>query len=202
MNYTASIALYEHADVQHGAGECKREDLDAFTSGAFAVAYRQSSGFSFEVYNNEPADGDYADGFLNVAYTCPEVGCGDGEVCAHNQECQSGLCLGGVCSRICADWNAVDLGVPGQQTTVDAGGCVKIQDGRPSYWSDSAIAWLYPTNGTYPLPFSWTSTCAGGGSGELLGNWQAEQVGPVASGCPTIIDLEGIPGSSVTLHYW
>jgi hypothetical protein len=57
--------------------------------------------------------------------------------------------------------------------------------------------------GTYPVPFSWSSTCAGSsGSDALTATWQNRVFGPTSDACPTLIDLQGAGNGNISLRYF
>jgi hypothetical protein len=103
----------------------------------------------------------------------------------------------------CTESNAVDLGAPGNNVTVSNDGCVKVTT-YPVWWGSNRIMKLEDTTpGTYPVPFSWTNSCANGqGSGTFTADWQPKFLAPTSSRCTTLIDLKGSGAGSITLRYW
>lgn len=58
-------------------------------------------------------------------------------------------------------------------------------------------------SGTYPVPFTWESTCTGaGGSGLFTGDWQSQVFGPTSSACATLIELGGGGSGTVSVLYY
>jgi Cys-rich repeat protein len=103
----------------------------------------------------------------------------------------------------CTQANAVDLGAPGNEVTVPNNGCVKVQNGYPSWWGTRTMKLETTTPGLYPAPFVWTNSCSGGsGSGTFTGDWQAQFLGPTSSACATVIDLRGAGVGNVKLRYY
>lgn len=108
------------------------------------------------------------------------------------------------CAPQCNEQTAVDLGSPGSATVVRNDGCVRVRDRYPSWWG-SQRRMLLQTNGsgTYPVPFTWTNTCAGGsGSGQFSSNWQKQFLAPTNAACATLIDLKGNGAGNVSLWYF
>jgi len=103
----------------------------------------------------------------------------------------------------CAVASAVDLGAPGHNVTVSAGGCVRVQDGYPSWWG-TRVMQLQSTAGTSaPIAFTWNNACSGsGGSGVINGDWQSLSLASTSHACATLIDLKGADAGSVTLRYY
>jgi len=101
----------------------------------------------------------------------------------------------------CTAANAVDLGAPGTQVTVPNNGCVKVQNGYPAWWGTRNMQLQNPS-GSYPVPFTWSNSCAGSsGSGSFTGDWQTKLIGPTNSQCATLIDLQGSGSGNVTILY-
>lgn len=103
----------------------------------------------------------------------------------------------------CTLYSALDLGGTGTATIVSSDACVKIDAGRPSWWGTSRNVLLQTgSTGTYPVPFTWTSTCtSSSGGGYFDGAWQSQVFGSTSNQCPTLIQLEG-DGSDVSLIYY
>lgn len=207
VSYSAEMSLYEHADVQpDSGGACRRVDRDGHTTytPAEPLSLGEASGFTFEMTNDEPADGDFSTGWITIAYECPEAGCADGAACASDGDCRSGNCSEGICIRACIEESAVELGLPGHEVTVNNAGCVRIRDGRQSIasWWGSRYTTLVASNGVYPVPFAWHSECAGQGSAVLVQDWAGATFGPVSIDCATVVELQGSGSGNVTLRYW
>jgi hypothetical protein len=57
--------------------------------------------------------------------------------------------------------------------------------------------------GTYPVPFTWTNSCAGSsGTGTFTGNWQKQFLNPTNAACATLIDLQGSGSGGASLWYF
>jgi hypothetical protein len=139
--------------------------------------------------------------------------------CTTNAECDDGractqdLCFARTlscihiesnCAPACNEQTAVDLGSPGNATLVRNDGCVRVRDSYPAWWG-SQRRMMLQTNaaGTYPVPFTWTNTCAGSsGSGTFTGNWQKQFLNPTSAACATLIDLQGNGSGNVSLWYF
>jgi hypothetical protein len=146
--------------------------------------------------------GDETD--VDCGGSCPP--CGNGQNCLENNDCQSKNCDAGACQPPpagCSEITAVDLGRDGEETTVPGDGCVKIGDEIPDWWETRNLL-LQNTNGSgYPLPFTWTNgACGPSGSDTFQHNWNDKILPNISEHCPTLIDLHGDPGSSVTLRYY
>lgn len=103
----------------------------------------------------------------------------------------------------CTASDAVDLGSPGTDVTVEAGGCARVQDAYPSWWGTRVMRLENTSPGTYPVPFTWTNTCSGsGGSGTFTADWQGQFLDVTSASCPTVIDLLGSTSGGITLRYW
>jgi hypothetical protein len=134
--------------------------------------------------------------------------CPDGSSCSTNADCLSVFCLDGSCKESggdCSEVVAVDLGVPGAETTVASDGCVMVRDGYPDWWGPFRTMLLISTqaSGTYPIPFSWNNSCSyRGGTSTFVQDWQTERLVGTNSACATIIKLRGPSGGTVTLRYY
>jgi hypothetical protein len=104
----------------------------------------------------------------------------------------------------CTEANAVDLGAPGNNVTVWANGCVRVKNQYPSWWGTARKMRLEDTTpGSYPVPFTWTNSCANsGGNGTYTGDWQAFNLVNTNANCATVIDLLGSSTGKLTLRYW
>jgi hypothetical protein len=103
----------------------------------------------------------------------------------------------------CTVATAVDLGAPGNDVSVPVNGCVRIQDGYPSWWTTRVMKLENPSSASYPVPFTWTNPCSGsGGSDSFTANWQAKFLNVTNSACATLIDLNGTGTGNITLRYW
>lgn len=131
--------------------------------------------------------------------------CEDGQGCLIDDDCESGLCDDGICATpgpSCTVEDAIDLGRPGNNVTVDNASCLRVLNGYPSWWGVRKMLLQTTAGGTYPVPFVWTNTCTGGsGSGQFYGSWGSQSFGPVSDDCATLIELQGA-GGNVTLRYW
>jgi hypothetical protein len=125
--------------------------------------------------------------------------------CAGDGDCPGGTCQGGACvpGGACSEATAVDLGVPGQQTSVPNNGCVRIRDGYPSWWGTRQMKLETTSSGAYPVPFTWTNGCGGpGGSGVFDADWASRPLPGISSACATVVDLQGSGTGNVTLRYF
>lgn len=103
----------------------------------------------------------------------------------------------------CTIASAVDLGTVGSATTVQNDGCVKVQNGYPSWWGSRNMRLQSMSPGTYPVPFTWSSSCVGTqGSGQFTGDWQSQIFGPTSAACATLIDLQGSGAGTIILRYF
>lgn len=149
--------------------------------------------------------GDETD--LDCGGSC-EAGCIEGQSCAVSSDCESLLCVSEICEPAyfevsCSEENAVDLGAPGAGLTQANDGCIMIRDAYPSWWGTRTMQLQTGGGGLYDLPFTWSNACTnGGGTGLFTGPWQSQFFGPTASGCATVIDLQGGGDSDVTLRYY
>ena len=140
-------------------------------------------------------------------------GCRTNTDCDDGRTCTRDLCFSSTlscihiesdCEPACTLETARDLGAPGNATIVPNNGCVRVRDGYPFWWGSSRTMQLQTTNiGKYPIPFTWTNTCAGsGGSGQFTGNWQSQFQSPTNASCATLIDLTGDGAGDVSLWYF
>ena len=103
----------------------------------------------------------------------------------------------------CSAETAIDLGTIGSPTTVQNDGCVKVQSGYPFWWGTRNMRLQSMSPGVYPVPFTWSNTCSGGGgSGLFSGNWQDQILGPTNAACATVIDLQGSGSGTIILRYF
>jgi hypothetical protein len=103
----------------------------------------------------------------------------------------------------CTAATAVDLGLVGSPTTVQNDGCVKVQNGYPFWWGSRNMRLQSMPPGAYPVPFTWSNSCAGTqGSGQFTGDWQNQIFGPTSAACATVIDLQGGGAGTITLRYF
>ncbi len=100
----------------------------------------------------------------------------------------------------CTEATATELGGQQSATTVAGDGCLKITQ-YPGSWVQGITLQAQANGSGYPIPYSWTS-CAGGGSGSISGDWSESSIAPVSSACTTLIDLTGSELGSVTLTWW
>ncbi|MGC4088405.1 MAG: serine protease [Polyangiaceae bacterium] len=147
----------------------------------------------------------------NVDYSA--CGCRTNADCDDGRSCTQDLCFARTlscihiesgCEAPCTEATATDLGAPGNATVVRNDGCVRVRDGYPFWWGNARKLMLQTNgSGTYPVPFSWTNTCAGSsGSGQFTANWQKQYLTPTSSACSTLIDLKGNGGGNVSLWYF
>lgn len=138
--------------------------------------------------------------------------------CTQNEQCDDGiactrdLCFASTfacvhipedCPAACNEQTAIDLGTVGSTTTVANDGCVRVRDGYPSWWGNARTLRLQSAApGAYPVPFTWTSACAGSGSGQFTGNWQTRLLGPTSDACATVIDLGGDGSGRIALRFY
>jgi hypothetical protein len=147
----------------------------------------------------------------NLDYSACE--CTTNAECDDGRACTQDLCFARTlacihietnCEPACTEQTAIDLGSPGTAKVVPNNGCVRVRDGYPSWWGTGRRMMLQ-TNapGSYPVPFTWTNSCAGGsGNGTFTGNWQKQFLNPTSAGCATLIDLKGSGSGNVSLWYF
>jgi hypothetical protein len=103
----------------------------------------------------------------------------------------------------CTAASAVDLGAPGGATTVQNDACVRVQDGYPFWWGTRNMRLQSMSPGAYPVPFTWSNSCAGTqGSGQFTGDWQTQIFGSTSAACATVIDLQGSGAGTIILRYF
>ncbi len=103
----------------------------------------------------------------------------------------------------CTEATATDLGAPGNAVTVPNDGCVRVRDGYPFWWGTRSMSLQTMSPGVYPVPFTWSNTCASGqGTGTFTGNFQSQNFGPTSSACATVIDLQGNGSGTIILRYF
>ena len=136
--------------------------------------------------------------------------CGDGNVDA-GEECDDGNVVSGDgCSTGCtieppgcSVASARDLGAPGQVTSVATNGCIKVENGYPSWWDTRTMQLQGQTGSGYSIPFTWSNTCIGsGGFGSFDHDWHSLFFGPISSGCATLINLQGDGTGTLNVTYW
>jgi hypothetical protein len=162
-----------------------------------------------------PASGGFgaptcSDGTLNQHETDVDCGgecgaCQPGQACVVDSDCSApAICVAGVCTAgaECSVATAIDLGIPGQQTTLSNAGCARVLSGYPSWWGVRTMKLEPVPVGSYPVPFTWSNSCGSGGSGLLTGDWQSQLLPSIDSRCPTLLQLQGNGSGSVTLRYW
>jgi hypothetical protein len=105
----------------------------------------------------------------------------------------------------CNDANVDAILSTGQSTTIAGDACIRLVV-EPS-WSTVNPA-IQPMSGTasYPVPFSYQS-CAGNGTGALLGDWQQAYLvdGPTSApnfGCDVYLKLTGSSQNLVQFSYF
>lgn len=132
--------------------------------------------------------------------------CGVGQSCAVNADCSSDVCVDGTCTSApgtCNEATAIDLGITGSAITVDIDGCVMVRDQYPDWWGTRNLQLQSLDGGSYPVPYTWSNSCAGGsGTGTFTGDWQSNVFGPTSDQCTTLIDLQGTSGGTVSLRYY
>jgi hypothetical protein len=103
----------------------------------------------------------------------------------------------------CHEAVAIDLGADGNSVTVPNNGCVRVRDAYPVWWNVRTMKLETTSNGTYPVPFTWSNTCSGSsGSATFTANWQARFLPNINDDCATVIDLQGSGSGNVTVRYW
>lgn len=128
--------------------------------------------------------------------------CQVGASCSADRDCESRNCLEGSCGPSLSPGDCADLGSPGTNVTSPADGCFVVSS-YPSWWEVRTMQVQTTTGGTYPTPFTWTSSCSGtGGSGVFTSDWQNQLLFPTNESCPTIINLAGPANGSVTVRYY
>lgn len=151
------------------------------------------------------------DGIRNGTETDVDCGgscaaCAAGRSCSQNSDCSTGSCSGNTCvtPSSCSAATATDLGAPGQVTRVSNAACLRIQNGYPSWWGTSrTFQFQSQASGTYPVPFTWSNSCAGtSGTQSFTADWQTHVLGPASSACATVIQLNGNGAGQVSLTYY
>jgi hypothetical protein len=132
--------------------------------------------------------------------------CEEGRTCLVDSDCQSGDCDTGICQpggiATCTELSAQDVGPDSHDVTVPNDGCIRIQDAYPIWWGTRDMD-MQAAGGIYPVPFTWSNSCAGfGGSGAFFEDWQHQVFGPTSDACSTIIDLQGSGAGDITLRYY
>jgi cysteine-rich repeat protein len=129
-----------------------------------------------------------------------------GKSCLANTDCTTNLCSGGFCAATssCTAAMATDLGAPGTVTQVADNACLRVQNGYPTWWGTSRSMQLQTqSGGSYPMPFTWSNSCAGSsGSNSFTAAWQAQTIGPASSQCATVIKLNGTGSGTLGLTYY
>ena len=131
--------------------------------------------------------------------------CANGQICTQNNDCTSNLCSSGICSASsgCTAATATDLGAPGTVSTVSKTACLKVQSGYPSWWgTNRSMQFQTQGGGSYPVPFTWSNSCAGGsGSNSFTAAWQTRVFGPTSNLCATVIKLNGTGTGTLGVTY-
>src|SRR5581483_12246579 len=101
----------------------------------------------------------------------------------------------------CTESSATDMGGPGTNVTVPRNGCLRVRDAYPSGWGTRNMQLQSASPGTFPVPYTWSSSCTGAsGSGLFTGPSQSQIIGPTNSACATLIDLQGASTGTVTIR--
>lgn len=133
--------------------------------------------------------------------------CDEDEPCSSDDDCASEVCESGYCRSPApgdSDAGCIDLGIPGTDTTIPTDGCAKVQLGYPVWWGASrAMQLQLITSSNYPLAFSWSNACSGGGgTGTFFQAWQSVTLEPTSAACPTVIHFQGASSQNMTLRYF
>jgi hypothetical protein len=132
--------------------------------------------------------------------------CADGRYCVVDEDCENENCIDGICGgpspSTCTADVAIDIGAPGQSVVVDNAACIKVEDGLPSWWGTRDMELQSQWGGTFPVPFTWTSSCTySEGVEQFTGSWQGKLLSTTSEDCPTLIQLQG-EGGDVRLTYY
>jgi thermitase len=107
-----------------------------------------------------------------------------------------------VVTSTCTIANAVDLGGFGSETrNLPGNACVKITQ-YPAWWNNTRLQFGTITGGTYPANFSWSTTCAGSGTGTFTAEWQSVYLEGVSRTCPTLIEFRGQANQTIGLRWY
>ncbi len=160
----------------------------------------------------EPLEETCSDGVFNQNESDVDCGgtcgatCLTGADCNANEDCVSDSCVMGVCNTpagSCSEASAQDMGGHGASITVSNNACLRVRDGYPDWWGTRLMQLQTLDGGSYPIPYTWESTCTGGGgSGLITGDWQSHIVGPTSDECATVISLAGNGLGLVSLRYY
>ncbi len=136
-------------------------------------------------------------------------GCQEDQMCSEDSDCATNNCEAGICGPgsvgVCDENTATDLGGVGSSTTVPANACVRVRDGYPSDWGNPRPMKLQnmQSNSSYPVPYTWSNVCGGGGGMEsFTHNWEEDLLSPVSKDCATIIKFNGSPSGQLSLTYY
>ena len=107
-----------------------------------------------------------------------------------------------VVTSTCTIANAVDLGGFGGETrNLPGNACVKITQ-YPAWWNNTRLQFGTIAGGTYPANFSWSTTCAGSGTGTFTAEWQSVYLEGVSRTCPTLIEFRGQANQTIGLRWY
>jgi hypothetical protein len=167
------------------------------------------------------ADSDCEDGLACTtnycgSYMCQEISntceCTVDTDCNDNTACTRDTCSpttrtcvhdASACEPQCTEATAIDMGSPSNVVTVPNNGCLRVRDQYPSWWATRTMQLMTWDRGTYPVPYTWSNTCAASsGSGRFTGNWQSQFLNTTSAACATLIDLKGDGSGNVSLVYY
>ena len=219
-----TIMLHRPFNCQGGTSGCDNgiQDGDETDVDCGGSCYGCENGKSCEIYSDcistncqngicVPDTGDCFDNEKNNDETDVDCGgscdkCDNGKTCSIDADCISDNCDGGVCvpiSNPCSELLATDLGAPGNRVTVRNDSCLRVRDAYPVWWETRTMQLQNTDNGTYPVPFTWSNSCAGGsGTGLFDGDWQSRFLSPTNSDCATVIKLNGDGSGNLSLIYY
>ena len=103
----------------------------------------------------------------------------------------------------CDESSAIDLGAPGNETTVRDDACVMVRNGYPNWWGTRPMKLQDPVFGGTPTAFTWSNTCSNSsGSGTFAAAWDDKVLVTTNSACATLIDLGGSGATNLRLRYY